>query len=111
MGPSIKLVNTAGWTMLLRTLTGLGKVRPPIVVRRVGPTPALQNLLQIPIVPSPKSNLHCLPLHLCDQTTFLQHQAAPPQILPCRHTSIHVARVPTLVFLIVARSTQRLGFQ
>ena len=38
MGPSIKEVSTAGWTMLSGTLTGLGKVRPPIVVRRVVPT-------------------------------------------------------------------------
>ena len=35
MGPSIKEVSTAGWTTLSGTLTGLGKVRPPIVVRRV----------------------------------------------------------------------------
>ena len=38
MGPSIKEVSTAGWTMLSGTLTGLGKVQPPIVVRRVVPT-------------------------------------------------------------------------
>ena len=38
MGPSIKEVSMAGWTMLSGTLTGLGKVRPPIVVRRVVPT-------------------------------------------------------------------------
>ena len=38
MGPSIKEVSTAPWTMLSGTLTGLGKVRPPIVVRRVVPT-------------------------------------------------------------------------
>ena len=38
MGPSIKEVSTAGWTTLLGTLTGLGKVQPPIVVRRVVPT-------------------------------------------------------------------------
>ena len=37
-GPSINDVRTAGWTMLLGTLTGLGKVQPPIVVRRVIPT-------------------------------------------------------------------------
>ena len=37
-GPSIKDVSTAGWTILSGTLTGLGKVRPPIVVRRVVPT-------------------------------------------------------------------------
>ena len=36
--PSINEVRTAGWTMLSGTLTGLGKVRPPIVVRRVVPT-------------------------------------------------------------------------
>ena len=34
-GPTIKSVKMAGWTMLSGTLTGLGKVRPPIVVRRV----------------------------------------------------------------------------
>ena len=33
MGPSINEVSTAGWTMLSGTLTGLGKVWPPIVVR------------------------------------------------------------------------------
>ena len=38
MGPSIKEVSTAGWTILSGTLTGLGKVQPPIVVRRVVPT-------------------------------------------------------------------------
>ena len=38
IGPSIKDVNTAGWTILSGTLTGLGKVQPPIVVRRVVPT-------------------------------------------------------------------------
>ena len=38
MGPSIKEVNMAGWTILSGTLTGLGKVQPPIVVRRVVPT-------------------------------------------------------------------------
>ena len=37
-GPSIKEVNTAGCTMLSGNLTGLGKVRLPIVVRRVVPT-------------------------------------------------------------------------
>ena len=36
--PRRTLVSTAGWTMLSGTLTGLGKVRPPIVVRRVVPT-------------------------------------------------------------------------
>ena len=38
MGPSINEVSTADWTMLSGTLTGLGKVQPPIVVRRVVPT-------------------------------------------------------------------------
>ena len=38
MGPSIKEISTAGCVMLSGTLTGLGKVRPPIVVRRVIPT-------------------------------------------------------------------------
>ena len=37
-GPSIKEVSTADWTMLSGTLIGLGKVQPPIVVRRVVPT-------------------------------------------------------------------------
>ena len=37
-GPSINEIRTAPWTMLSGTLTGLGKVRPPIVVRRVVPT-------------------------------------------------------------------------
>ena len=37
-GPSIKDVNTVEWTMLSGTLTGLGKVQPPIVVRTVVPT-------------------------------------------------------------------------
>ena len=37
-GPSIKEVRMTGWMMLSGTLTGLGKVRPPIVVRRVVPT-------------------------------------------------------------------------
>ena len=35
MGPSINDIRTAKWTMLSGTLTGLGKVQPPIVVRRV----------------------------------------------------------------------------
>ena len=35
MGPSIKGISTAGWVRLLGTLTGLGKVWLPIVVRRV----------------------------------------------------------------------------
>ena len=38
MGPSINEVNMAGWVMLSGTLTRLGKVWPPIVVRRVVPT-------------------------------------------------------------------------
>ena len=38
IGPSIKEVRTAGCTTLSGTLTGLGKVRLPIVVRRVVPT-------------------------------------------------------------------------
>ena len=38
MGPSIKEVSTAGCMTLSGTLTGLGKVQPPIVVRRVVPT-------------------------------------------------------------------------
>ena len=38
IGPSINEVSTAGWIILSGTLTGLGKVRPPIVVRRVVPT-------------------------------------------------------------------------
>ena len=38
IGPSIKPLSTAGCVMLLGTLTGLGKVQPPIVVRRVIPT-------------------------------------------------------------------------
>ena len=37
-GPSIKLLSIAGCIILSGTLTGLGKVRPPIVVRRVVPT-------------------------------------------------------------------------
>ena len=44
MGPSIKEVSTAGWTMLSGTLTGLGKVRPPIVVRRVVPVIVFSSL-------------------------------------------------------------------
>ena len=35
MGPSIKGIRTASWVRLLGTLTRLGKVQPPIVVRRV----------------------------------------------------------------------------
>ena len=34
-GPSINDVRTAGWMMLSGTLTGLGKVQLPIVVRKV----------------------------------------------------------------------------
>ena len=37
-GPSINEISTVGWTKLSGTLTGLGKVQPPIVVRRVVPT-------------------------------------------------------------------------
>ena len=78
---------------------------------RVGPTPALWDLLWIPIEPPPSTSLHHLPLHLCDQPTFPRHQAVPPHTPLHRCTSVPIVPFSTLVILIAARSIRRPCFQ
>ena len=77
----------------------------------VGTVPALRDILQIPIELPPKSSLHHLPLHLCNQPFLPWHWAVLPHTLPGRDTNVPIVPVPTLVARSVARSTRRPSFR
>ena len=73
----------------------------------VGPTPALWDVLRIPVEPSPKSSLLCIPLHRCDQSRHRQIQAVPPHHLH-QCSSDRVDCVPNQASRISSRRFQPL---